>query len=664
MSTPPRLSRRDFLRTSLLAGTGLVLGLRLPSDSPTQPAVVDYDLAPLNMARQQPGGGFAPNAYLHIAPDNTITITVHRSEMGQGVNTAIPMIIAEELEVDPAVIRYVQAPPDRIYGDQVTGGSVSISGSYALLRVAGGTGKAMLIAAAAQTWGVEASTCRAENGRVIHDGSGQSLSYGELAEAAAALPVPKAKEVPLKDPAQFRLIGTPQPLRDGPDMVTGKAIYASDLKLPGMLVAVVARCPVFGGKVASYDDSAALAISGVRQVVQIGNSIAVAADDTWTALKGRDALQITWDEGRNATLNTADMRQQALDKAQPDDPARLQAVYEIPYLAHATLEPMTCVADVTNGKCEVWAPTQDRQSAVSVAAGASKVAHKDIIMHVPLIGGAFGRRLQVDYVKEAVDISKAINAPVKVFWTRADDMQHDYYHPFQIVQMSANLEPGASGSRKSLGTGSGVPTGAWRSVENHPDAFYKESFVDELAAALGQDPLEAHLAAHEGGPREPVLRLAAEKAGWGTPLPEGWGRGIAAYSTFSVTHVAQVVEVSVENGKVRVQRVVCAVDCGRAVNPDTVKAQMEGGIVFALSAALYGEITIENGRAMQSNYHDYPILRFDECPEIEVYIVDSDKSPTGTGEMGVPPTAPALMNAIFAATGKRIRRFPVSAERF
>jgi isoquinoline 1-oxidoreductase beta subunit len=325
---------------------------------------------------------------------------------------------------------------------------------------------------------------------------------------------------------------------------------------------------------------------------------------------------------------------------------------------------MTCVADATNGKCEVWAPTQDRQTAQRQAAGVSKVSQKDVIVHVPLIGGAFGRRLQVDYVKEAVEISQAINAPVKVFWTRADDIQHDFYHPFQITQMSARLELNAFGSMRQLGSGYNVPTGAWRSVENHPDAFFRGSFIDELAAALGQDPLEAHLAAYQGGPLEAVLQLAAEKANWNDPLPEGWGRGIAAYSTFSVTHVAQVIEVSIENGKVRVHRVVCAVNCGQVINPDTVKAQMEGGIVFGLSAALYGEIIIEKGRVTQSNYHDYPVMRFDECPEIEVYILDSDERPTGTGEMGVPPTAPALMNAIFAATGKRLRRFPVSAETF
>ncbi len=658
-----KLSRRDFLRTSLLAGSGLVLGLRLPADTPSQPAVVDYDLAPRNMARRQTNG-FAPNAYLHIAPDNTITITVHRSEMGQGVNTAIPMIIAEELEVDPAVIQYVQAPPDRTYGDQVTGGSVSISGSYSVLRVAGATGKTMLITAAAQIWGVDAATCRAANGSVIHDASGQALTYGELAETAATLPVPKGKEVPLKDPAQFTLIGTPQPLRDGPDIVTGKAIYASDLKLPGMLVAVVARCPVFGGKPASHDPSAALAVPGVRQVVEISTGIAVVAGDTWSALKGRDALQITWDEGRNADLSTAAMRDEILAKVKPPEEGKLQAVYEIPYLAHVPMEPMTCVADATNGKCEVWAPTQDRQTAQRAAAGYSRVSQKDVIIHVPLIGGAFGRRLQVDYVQEAVEISKAIQAPVKVFWTRADDVQHDYYHPFQITQMTSSLELGAFGGMRQLGTGHGVPTGAWRSVENHPEAFFRGSFNDELAAALGADPLEAQLAAYAGGPLEEVLRLAADKAGWGNPLPAGWGRGIAAFSTFSVTHVAQVVEVSVENGQVRVQRVVCAVNCGRVVNPDAVKAQMEGGIVFGLSAALYGEIILEGGRVLQSNFHDYPIMRLDVCPAIEVYLVESDKGPTGTGEMGVPPVAPALMNAIFAATGKRIRRFPVSAESF
>jgi len=397
----------------------------------------------------------------------------------------------------------------------------------------------------------------------------------------------------------------------------------------------------------------------VRHVVEVEGNIAVVADDTWSALQGREALQITWDEGKNATLNSAEVRQEILDRIESPEENRLESIYEIPLLAHVTMEPMTAVADVREDVCEVWAPTQSRQDARRTASNASDLAN--VIVHVPLIGGGFGRRLQVDYVEEAVRISQAVGAPVKVFWTREDDVQHDFYHACNYTRMYVDLDTPDRIRRVPVGSISGVPTGAWRSVQNFDEALI-EAFVDEVAAATGQDPLEAHLAFHENTGRAEVLKLAAEKIGWDTPLPEGWGRGIAAFSTFGVTHVAHAMEVSVEGGQLRVHRVVSAVDCGRVVNPDTVKAQIEGGIIFGLSAALYGEITIENGRTQQSNFHNYPILRFDETPEIEVYIVESDESPTGIGEMGVPPTVPALLNAIYNATGKRIRHIPIRSE--
>jgi isoquinoline 1-oxidoreductase beta subunit len=646
------LSRRNFLKLSLFSGAGLALGFQIPEAHAETVEPVIFNLA-------QDALVFEPNAYLFIDSAGQVTLRVHRSELGQGINTSICMMICEELEVDLSSIHYEQSPADRVYGDQVTGGSVSISGSYGTVRMAGATAKTMLITAAAQTWGVDAATCHAESGVVYHDESGQSLSYGELVETASTLPVPERADVTLKDPADFKLIGTSVSVLDGPAMVTGQAQYCSDIKLEGMLVAVVAHAPTLRAQLVEFDATAALAIPGVQQVIEIPSGVAVLANDTWTALKGRDALEITWDAGEGATMSTSAVRQAQFDGlSYQNDPNVVEGVYEIPYLAHATLEPMTCVADVRETTCEVWAPTQDRQGALRAALRASE----NVTIHVPLIGGAFGRRLQVDYVEEAVRISAAAGVPVKLFWTRRDDFQNDYYHPASMMYMYAEIDPPGTIRRTPMGAGfSSVHTGAWRSVENFTDAFY-DNFIDEVAAASGQDPLEAHLAEHEGSSREEVLRIAAEQAGWGEPLPEGWGRGIAAYSTFSVTHVAMVVEVSVEGQTVHVQRVVCAVNCGRVINPDGVKAQMEGGIIFALSAALHGEITVEEGAIQQTSYRDYPILRMDETPVIEVHIVESDQTPTGIGEMGVPPVTPALFNAIYAATGKRLRRIPVRPE--
>jgi isoquinoline 1-oxidoreductase beta subunit len=647
------LNRRDFLKLSTMTGA-LVLGVRLAE------AKSDADAQIVNMSgRRHQFTGFEPNIYVVINPDNTVLIRVHRSEMGQGVSTSIPMIVADELDATWDMIRTGQAPADRAYGDQVTGGSKSLSGSFSTLRSAGAVARTMLVSAAASTWGVDPATCRTEDGTVINTASGVSLTYGELAATAATLPVPDRGEYTLKDPADFKFIGTSRGNFDNRAIVDGSVQYASDIQLPGMLIAAVLHCPIFGGGVAGYDDSAALAIPGVRQVIPIPNGLAVVAETTWAALKGRDALQVTWDG--DTSLSSSKMAEDLRARVKSaNDPNTLEAVYQIPYLAHAPMEPMVCVADVRADGCDVWAPTQDRQQAKSAA---GSIAGVPVVMHVPLIGGAFGRRHVPDFVREAVTVSKAVGAPVKVFWTRAEDIQHDYYHPLSINPRDLPLDNPYRTPHGGSSEGRSVPTGYWRSVGEFTKGFANECFADEVAAAIGQDPLDYRLQVHGGTPREAVLRLAAEKAGWGTPLPMSWGRGIAVFSTWGATHVAHVAEVSVTGGQVRVERVVCAVDCGLVVNPDGVIAQMEGGIIFGLSAILHGEITVEDGCVQQSNFDDYPVLRLNESPDIEVYLVERDaKSPTGTGEMATPPIAPAVANAIFNATGQRIRRIPIRSE--
>jgi isoquinoline 1-oxidoreductase beta subunit len=680
----PTLSRREFLKVSVAAGAGLTIGIYLSGcqGSPTPPPTPTATLAPTTLpestATPEPtttpeaAGPLEPNIYLTIDNRGIVTIRAFRSEMGQGIRTAIAMVVAEELDVDWSDVRVEQSPTDSAYGNQVTGGSASVSDHYSILRQAGGVARQMLVAAAASRWEVEVASCRTEGGEVIHPDGEQRLSYGELVDAAAQLPIPTRREVQLKEPQDFRIIGTPLPLYDAPQMVDGSAIYGSDVSVPDMLVAAVARCPEFGGQVSSFDATSARAVAGVRDVIQIDSGIAVVADHTWAAIQGRAALEITWQEGKLADWNSASIRQQLTEKApQPgeaaaDGGAALDAAYDIPYLAHATMEPMTCVADVRADRCEVWAPTQNPQEAKRRARSLTRLPQEAVTVHVPLIGGGFGRRLEVDYVEEAVQISQAVGVPIKLVWTREDDLQHDFYHPLSYNYVRAELDasgrPSALPRVRSQATQAGIPTGAWRSVENFTEAFARESFLDEIAAQSGLDPYELRRELLPERARA-VVELAATQAGWGSPLSEGWGRGIAYYATFGVTHVAQVAEVSVTpDGVVRVHRVVCAVDCGAVVNPDTVEAQMEGGIVFGLTAALKAGITIEKGRAQQSNFHDYSLLRMDEMPVVEVHIVPSDERPTGIGEMGVPPIAPAVANAIFAATGKRVRRLPIRAE--
>ena len=674
------LTRRDFLK--VVAGTsgGLVLAVYL--DGCTAPTATPTALAPTatpippTMTPTAPAAAtptpeaaasfdWQPSIYLKLDDLGRLTVTAFRSEMGQGIRTAIAMLVADELDIDWTNVRIEQALADGQYGDQLTGGSVSVSTYHDVLRHAGATARQMLINAAAQQWNVEAETCTTQPGFVIHPNGQDKLAYGDLVDAAAQLEKPKS--VNLKKPDQFRILGTEIGHWDAPQIVTGKAIYGLDVRLPGMLFAALARCPVFGGEYTDYDDTEAKAVPGVKEVVVLDRRhdryIAVVAENSWAAIRGRNALKVTWDEGSNATLDSQEMTQNAIAQfKQVNDSNVLGAIYEMPYEAHATLEPMNCTVYLHDGICEVWAPTQSAQDVQRAVAGACRLSSDQVMVHVPLIGGGFGRRLQTDYAQEAALVALAIDAPVQIVWTRDDDLQHDFYQPLQVQYAHGTLDkPGLPVVSREGGTG--IPTGAWRSVENFPAAFANQCYLDELAYALKRDPLDLRLEVYGSPSAQGVIKLAAEKAGWGTALPAGQGRGLAYHATFGVTHVCDVAEVEVDaDGNVRVKRIVCAVDCGQVVNPDTVKAQMESGIVFGLTATLKAEATIKNGRVQQSNFNDYPLLRMDEMPVVEVYIVASDQQPTGIGEMGVPPVAPAIANAVFAATGKRVRHIPIRPE--
>jgi isoquinoline 1-oxidoreductase subunit beta len=717
MSAIINLSRRAFLKTSALAGGGLVLGVYLPRRG-----------GPAEAAQAKPAA-FAPNAFVRIGTDETVTVIVNHSEMGQGPYTSVPMLVAEELEADWSKVRYEAAPVDpaynhSVYGIQMTGGSTSTWSEWERVRKAGAAARLMLIAAAAQAWQVDPASCRAENGHVLHAPSGRRLSFGRLAEAASRLPPPQ--NVALKDPKDFKLVGKPTKRLDSPDKTNGKAVFGLDVVVPNMLVTVVARPPVFGGKVKTFDASKAKAVPGVRHVVAIDRGVAVVADGYWPALKGRQALTVEWDEGPLATLDSRTQREQYAELARkPGVVARkegdaadalgkaakkLEAVYELPYLAHATMEPLNCVADVRADRCEVWTGTQFQTVDRDAAAQDAGLKPEQVRLHTTLLGGGFGRRAVADahMVREAVQISKAVRAPVKVIWSREDDTRGGYYRPAAYHTIAAGLDaagnPVAWRHRlvcQSILAGTpfeaalvkngvddtavegaadlpyaipnllvdwqkapgGVPVLWWRSVGHSHNAFVVESFLDEVAHAAGKDPLAYRRALLGKHPRHRrVLELAAEKAGWDVPLPEGRGRGLAVHESFG-SYAAHVAEVSVsKEGKVTVHRVVCAIDCGPVVNPDTVHAQLEGGTVFGLTAALYGEITFEKGRVKQRNFHDYPMLRMHEMPVVETHIVPSTEKMGGVGEPGVPSVAPAVANAIFAATGKRVRRLPVRAE--
>src|SRR2546425_1605068 len=715
--TPPKsLGRREFLKTTATIGGGLCIAAYVPELS-----AGPRELAPAG------AGVFAPNAFVRIAPDETVTVIANHSEMGQGIYTSLPMLLNEELEADWSKIKVEAAPVDAAYnhtvfGVQMTGGSTTTPSEWERFRKMGAMARLMLVDAAAQKWNVPAASCHVAKGVVIHTASGRKATYGSLADAASQLKPPQ--NIPLKDPKQFTLVGKPTRRLDTPSKTNGTAQFGLDVKVPGMLYAVVSRPPTFGGKVSSIDSADALKVPGVRAVEQIPSGVVVIADRFWAAKLGRDKLKVRWNHGENATLSTAKMTEDFSKlSATPGniakkvgDPAQalagaaktITAEYDVPYLAHAMMEPLNCVVDLRADSCELWTGTQfetiDRANAAKVAG----LPPEKVKIHTTLLGGGFGRRANPasDFVVEAVHVAKAAKAPVKVVWTREDDLKGGWYRPMWhdrfVAGLDANGNPvawthtivgqsimqgtlfesfgikdgidaasvegaadilyGIPNVRVDLHTPKiGVPVQWWRSVGHSHTGFSVEAFLDEVAHAGGKDPYELRRALLAKQPRMlAVLDLAAQKAKWGSKLPPGVGRGIATHFSFD-SYVAQVIEASVEKGEVRVHRVVCAVDCGIVINPDTVRAQMEGGIIFGLTAALKTEITLKDGKVEQGNFHDYQMLRIFESPEIEVHIVPSSESPTGVGEPGVPPVAPALANAIFAATGKRIRRLPIRA---
>jgi isoquinoline 1-oxidoreductase beta subunit len=669
------LSRRDFLKVSSIAGLGLVIGLTIPgcSNQRSTSEILQETYT------SEPEASFTPNVFVTLDTDGSVTITCPRPDMGQGTRTALAMIVAEELGVDWSSVRIVQADADIRYGNQQAGGSTSIEQYYTPLRQAGALVKKMMVYAAAAKWGISPSECSVHNSEVTNQQTGEAFHFRELVRPAMSYDPDDYLPVDLKDPADFSIIGTSAPRVDGLDMTTGKALYGMDVRMPGKLFAAVAHCPVFGGKLVSFDDSQARAIPGVSDVLEINcgmnggiktRGVAVVARDTWSAIRGRNALKVTWDEGSKANLNSADIEQSLIEQVtSPSEEGELVAYYTVPYFSHSPMEPINSTVWVGPQKCEVWAPTQSPQELQWFINRTYKVPLENIHLHVPLIGGGFGRRLEFHsnnlvlpafHLMETYELSSAAGVPIQVVWTREDDMHFEYYHPMSITRVSAQLDDiNSLKSRRVEGIGFGIPTGALRAVSNIPDAFAHESFIDEFAVATNQDSIELRRKMLNDRERA-VLDLLVERSGWGSALPPGHGRGIAIHSTWGVSPCAQAVEVMVDaSGRVHALRVVCAIDCGVVVNPDMVTAQMEGGILFGLTSTLKAQITISNGRVVQSNFHDYPLLQMNEAPKIEVYIVKSKANPTGVGEMANPPIAAAVANAVYAATGKRVRRLPI-----
>jgi isoquinoline 1-oxidoreductase beta subunit len=704
-----------FSRRSMLTGglaSGFLLAFHLPVRAVNEP----------NQPPDDPNGKFAPNAFIRIDHAGKTTLVMPQVEMGQGVYTAVAMILAEELDADFAQVTLEHAPPnDKLYGNptfglQVTGNSNSIRAFWKPLRDAGAGARAMLVQAAAQQWRVEPVSCSTSGSQVTHADSGRKLSYGELAAAASSQTPPK--DVALKDPKDFVLIGKPLKRLDTPEKVNGKAVYGIDAMLPDMKFATVAVCPVFGGKVGKVDDSAAKKIPGVQKIVVLDDVVAVVGDHMWAAKKGLDALVIDWDEGPNARISSKDIWQDLRAASEKDGAVakstgdiakglatgeKLEASYELPFLAHATMEPLNATVHFKPDSCEIWTGTQIMTRVQSAAAKAAGLPLDKVIVNQHLIGGGFGRRLEPDMVVAAVRIAKQVDGPVKVVWTREEDIRHDVYRPVYRDTIAATLSGGKIVSWKYRVAGSAiiarwlppafqkgididaidsavdmpydipnfhveyvraeppaVPTGFWRGVGPNNNVFAIESFMDELARKAGKDPIDFRRAMLGKNPRLlAALDLVAEKSNWGQPLPARVGRGVSVQPSFG-SFIATVVEAEIdEQGEVHLRRVSCAVDTGIAVNPDTIMAQLEGGLIFGLTAALYGEITIEKGRVQQSNFHDYRMLRIDQAPKIEVHVIKSGEAPGGIGETGVTAGPPALRNAIYAATGVALRRLPI-----
>jgi isoquinoline 1-oxidoreductase beta subunit len=736
MTTATVLNRRDFLKTSAAGGAALVIGFHL-SPPAFAASAADQEKKPVNPF----------DAWVRVTPDNQVTLILGKSEMGQGIMTALPMILAEELYLDWKQVKVEQAPTNPKIYDHGTGGSGSVASSWLPMRQAGAAAREMLITAAAERWNVNRDTCHPQDGGILHGARKQFLTYGELASDASRLPLPDFKTVPLKNSSDFTIVGHDRNRFEARAKSTGTAKFGIDARPDGLVYAVIARCPVFGGKPSKFDATKAKAVPGVRDVFSIdavgqgaftAGGVAVVADNSWAAIQGRKALDITWDEGPNANDSSESLHRQFVDNAsKPGKPTvnlgdvdaalasahkKIDVVYELPFAAHACMEPMNCTVQIGPDRAEAWIPTQAPQWAQDVIAGVTKLPPEAINVHTTLMGGAFGRRYQADFVMEAAQVAKVVgNKPVMVLWTREDDMQHDFYRPasyhrFQgVMDEASNITAwkhfqtstsiaavwSKDGQEKpdqsEFATAafipyqaknyrveytlakSGVPRAWWRSVEHSSSGFVVECFIDELATAAGVDPLEFRLRLigddrkipdatnpKENKPLDTarlkgVLKLAAEKAGWSKPLPTGISRGIAGYYSFE-SYTAGVAEVSVKNGELKIHRIVYAVDCGRAVNPNGVAAQVEGAAIYGLSAALHDAITINRGRVEQSNFNDYQMPRINQTPKIEVHIVQSTEEPTGIGEPGLPVVAPAVCNAIFAATGKRLRRLPLRRE--
>ena len=707
MNYVPQINRRSFLASVAASGGALTLAFKIPS------ADADEEAPEIT-------------AWVVIQPDDTVIIRVARPEMGQGNLTSLPMLVAEELGCDWSKVRPERVSADenlrrkRVWGDMFATGSRSIRGSQGYLRKAGATARMMLVAAAANQWGVPTSECHAAKSVITHTPSGRTLRFGQLAEAAAKIEPPK--EVTLKNPKDWELIGTPQKRFEIIDKIQGKPIYGIDVRVPNMLYAAIMHSPVFKGKLKSVDDSKIGGLKGIRKVVELDDAVAVVADSWWRAKKGLEALSVTWDEGENGKVSSATIRDFVLTGLTAPEAGvgeirgnvaegfakaakRIEAEYATPFLSHATMEPMNCTAHVTDDKLEIWVPTQSSESSLASAAEVLDMSPRKVVVHSMLVGGGFGRRgATQDFVRQAVLIAKEIGQPVKTVWSREEDIQHDYYRPATVARLTAGLDTSGTpiawqvrlagssilaglrpdsiknGVDKHMQEGfledvgydvpdylvayalriPHVPVGFWRGVNSSQNAFYKESFIDEMAHAAGQDPYQFRRKLLEKKPKLlAVLDAVAKKANWGAPLPSGVFRGIAIQQAYD-SYVAHVVEASVsDKGQIKVHRVVAAIDPGYAVNPLTIEAQAEGSVVWALTAALYGEITIKDGRVEQSNFDDYEMVRLAEMPKVETIVVPSGGFWGGVGEPFMAPLAPALCNAIFAATGKRIRTLPL-----